>query len=76
MNCLFRNGDTFHIEDDARGQWSPTLATMEILLEQMERYSELPRTAPELHEYCRDPSWVDEDGKFKWRGGEAVFRFG
>ena len=62
--------------EGAHSAGADTLATMEILLKQMERYSELPRTAPELHEYCRDPSWVDEDGKFKWRGGEAVFRFG
>lgn len=62
--------------EGAHSAGADTLATMEILLQQMERYSELPRTAAGLHEYCRDPSWVDEDGKFKWRGGEAVFSFG
>jgi len=62
--------------EGAHSAGADTLATTEILLKQMERYSELPRTAAELHEYCRDPSWVDEDGKFKWRGGEAVFSFG
>ncbi len=70
---------TFYCEKDLEGAHSAgadTLATMEILLQQMERYSELPRTAAGLHEYCRDPSWVDDDGKFKWRGGEAVFSFG
>jgi len=60
----------------AHGAGADTLATMEVLLKQMERYGELPRTAAGLHEYCRDPSWVDDDGKFKWRGGEAVFSFG
>jgi len=70
---------TFYCGKDLEGAHSAgadTLATMEILLRQMGRYSELPGTASELHEYCRDPSWVDEDGKFKWRGGEAVFSFG
>jgi len=62
--------------EEAHSAGADTLATMEILLKQMKRYSELPRTAAELHEYCRDPSWVDEDGKFKWRGGDAVFGFG
>ena len=62
--------------EGAHGAGADTLATMEILLRQMERYSELPRTTAGLHEYCRDPSWVDDDGKFKWRGGEAVFSFG
>jgi len=62
--------------EGAHSAGADTLATTEILLQQMERYSDLPRTAAELHEYCRDPSWVDEDGKFKWRGGEAVFSFG
>ena len=69
----------FYAEKDlegAHGAGADTLATMEILLKQVERYSELPRTAPGLHEYCRDPSWVDEDGKFKWQGDEAVFNFG
>ncbi len=68
-----------YCEKDLEGAHSAgadTLATMEILLKQMERYSELLRTAAGLHEYCRDPSCVDDDGKFKWRGGEAVFSFG
>ena len=60
-----------YCEKDLEGAHSAgadTLATMEILLKQIERYSELPRTAAGLHEYCRDPSWVDDDGKFKWLG--------
>lgn len=69
----------FYSEKDlegAHGAGADTLATMEILLKQMERYGALPRTAPGLHEYCGDPSWVDEDGKFKWRDGKVVFNFG
>lgn len=62
--------------DGAHSAGADTLATMEVLLKQVQRYADLPRTAAGLHEYCRDPSWIDEDGKFKWREGEAVFNFG
>ncbi len=53
-------------------------ATMEILLAQLERYPDLPNAVPELHMFCRGDRdrFVDAEGKFIWRDGEAVFNFG
>ncbi len=55
-----------------------TQATFEIFLAQMERYPDLPRDIEEMHKYCRGPQdrFVDSEGKFFWRDGEAVFNFG
>lgn len=55
-----------------------TQATYEIFLAQMERYPDLPRDINEMHKYCKGPQerFVDSEGKFFWRDGEAVFNFG
>jgi len=44
----------------------------------MERYPELPRDLEGLHAFCRgnQDRFVDSEGKFFWRDGEAVFNFG
>lgn len=53
-------------------------ATAEILWAQVERYSDLPKDVPGIEAWCNqiDPSRVDAEGKFVWKGGEAVFGFG
>jgi DNA polymerase-3 subunit epsilon len=53
-------------------------ATLEILMAQLERYPDLPCEVPELHMFCRGDRdrFVDSEGKFIWRDGEAVFNFG
>jgi DNA polymerase-3 subunit epsilon len=53
-------------------------ATLEILLAQLERYSDLPRDVADLHAFCKGDRdrYVDSEGKFIWRDGEAVFNFG
>ncbi|MCB4757465.1 MAG: 3'-5' exonuclease [Elusimicrobia bacterium] len=53
-------------------------ATFEIFLAQLNRYDDLPRDVPELHRFCRQDQerFVDGEGKFFWRDGEAVFNFG
>jgi len=55
-----------------------TVATYEILLAQLERYGDLPRNVEELSKFCRGTQdrFVDSEGKFFWRDGEAVFNFG
>jgi len=53
-------------------------ATCEILIAQLERYPDLPCDVPSLHMFCRSDRerYVDSEGKFIWRDGEAVFNFG
>ncbi|MCG3204491.1 MAG: DNA polymerase III PolC-type [Elusimicrobia bacterium] len=53
-------------------------ATVDIFIAQMERYTDLPRNLNELHRFCRgnQDRFVDSEGKFFWRDGEAVFNFG
>ena len=52
------------------------LATMEVLGGQLRRYDDLPRDPAAMQGFCREPDWVDDDGKFRWRDGEVVFGFG
>lgn len=55
-----------------------TQASLEILYSQLERYPDLPHGVKDLHQFCsidRD-RFVDAEGKFFWRDGEAVFNFG
>ncbi len=53
-------------------------ATFEVFLAQMKRYPDLPCDMAELHKFCRgnQDRFVDSEGKFFWRDGEAVFNFG
>lgn len=53
-------------------------ATAEILWAQAEHYADLPKDVAGLDAWCSqiDPSRVDADGKFVWKGGEAAFGFG
>ncbi len=62
----------------AHGARADALASMEVVLAQLDRYSDLPRGVPELHVYCnrQDHRYVDNGRKFMWRDGEAAFNFG
>ena len=53
-------------------------ATIDILESQLEKHDYLPRNVSELHEFCnpKDPSWIDDDGKFSWFDGRAIINFG
>lgn len=53
-------------------------ATAEVLFAQVERYADLPKDVAGLDAFCSavDPGRVDAEGKFVWKGGEAVFGFG
>ena len=71
----------YYCDKDLKGAHSAradTEATWEILLSQLDRYPDLPRDVPGLHAVCRGDQerFVDPEGKFFWRDGEAVFNFG
>jgi DNA polymerase-3 subunit epsilon len=63
---------------DAHSALKDTQATLEIFQAQMKRYTDLPNTIAELHQFCnpRDERFVDSDKKFVWQNGEAHFTFG
>jgi DNA polymerase-3 subunit epsilon len=63
---------------DAHTAQADTDATYEIFLAQLKRYSDLPQNMEGLHIFCRGDQerFVDSEGKFFWRDGEAVFNFG
>lgn len=64
--------------DNAHSAEADAVATMEILVAQLDHYEDLPETVEALHDVChpRDPDWIDPDGKLKWDGEIAVLTFG
>jgi DNA polymerase-3 subunit epsilon len=62
----------------AHGARADALASMEVVLAQLDHYNDLPRDIPSLHSYCnkQDDRYVDGSRKFIWRDGEAAFNFG
>ena len=63
--------------DGAHAAEVDVLAALLVLDGQAERYDELPRTIPELHDYMGYPEVVDPEGKFvRRRDGVIVFAFG
>jgi DNA polymerase-3 subunit epsilon len=55
-----------------------TLATYRVLVAQLRRYEQLPRSIQELHRISnpRQADFVDSEGKLVWRNGEVHFNFG
>ena len=53
-------------------------ATVAVLVAQLQRYPDVPRTVEGLHDwlYPRDPTRIDADGKIVWRNGVATIAFG
>jgi DNA polymerase-3 subunit epsilon len=53
-------------------------ATLEVLQGELKKYPDLPRDIDALAAYSslREPSWIDDTGKFKWQGDEPVVGFG
>ncbi len=53
-------------------------ATVEVLVAQLVRFQQLPRTMAGLHEKCwpKDPNALDPDGKIVWKDGVATMAFG
>ena len=60
----------------AHGTTADVAATLRVLLAQLERYPDLPRDVEALDALGRDPSFIDRDGKFVWRSGQACVGFG
>ncbi len=58
-----------HAEADA-------LAAADVLLAQVDRYSDLPSGVEGLHAVCRPPDWLDGQGKIVWVDDEATISFG
>ncbi len=63
---------------NAHSAEADAVATHEIFMAQLERYAELPSEVTGLHDFCRADRdrYVDSEGKFIWRDGEAIFNFG
>jgi len=53
-------------------------AAYRVLLGQLRRYPDLPRTMDALHRFCnpREADLVDSEGKLVWQGDEVFFNFG
>lgn len=63
--------------DDLHSADADVQACAEILDAQLARYPELPRDPAALDARFRgDRDWIDSEGKFAWRGEEAVVNFG
>lgn len=66
----------------AHGAEADIMATIEVFEAQLAKYAgdeDSPLTNIEsVTEFCnaKEPGWIDETGKFKWRGAEAVVGFG
>jgi len=63
-------------ERPAHRAMADVIAAVQVLAAQLDRYPDLPSTVAGLHDYRRDPTWVDPDGKIRWRNGVAVIAFG
>jgi DNA polymerase-3 subunit epsilon len=71
----------YYCDKDLHGAHSATAdtnATLDIFLAQMQRYPDLPADMAGLNKFCRSNKerFVDSEGKFSWRDGEAIFNFG
>lgn len=53
-------------------------ATIDVLESQLGQHDILPRDVSGLYEFCnpRDPTWIDDNGKFAWFEGKAIINFG
>ena len=62
----------------AHGASADVHASLRVIVAQLQRFPNLPRTLAELHELCypRDPNAIDPEGKIVWKDGAAVVNFG
>lgn len=53
-------------------------ATIDVLESQLGQHSTLPCDISGLNGFCnqKDPTWIDNDGKFSWFKGDAIINFG
>jgi DNA polymerase-3 subunit epsilon len=64
--------------ENAHSALADASATADILLAQITRYTDLPRTVPALHAHLHptQPNWVDKEGKVVWLNNQPVLSFG
>ncbi len=64
--------------EGAHGAAADTEATWEVILGQLAKHPELPRSAAELADFAdiTDPDALDRTRRFKWNGEEVVVNFG
>ncbi|MEL6760429.1 MAG: exonuclease domain-containing protein [Myxococcota bacterium] len=64
--------------EGAHSAEADAVAAADVLLAQVERYADLPKTVDALDEYCHPvhPGRIDSDGKFIWSDGIATINFG
>ena len=64
--------------EGAHGAAADTAATFEVLMGQLAKHEELPRTVEELADFSdmTDPDAVDRSRRFKWNGDEVMVNFG
>ena len=61
---------------DAHSAFGDVQMTVEVLMAQLERYDDLPRTPQEIDAALRHPDAVDRLGKLKWVDDEVTLDFG
>ena len=61
---------------DAHTAVADARAAYNVLVGQLQRYPDLPRSFDELHRLCNPVDVVDAEGKLVWQGDDAVFGFG
>lgn len=64
--------------EDAHGARSDTIGSLRLLAGLMNRFPELQVSKDDLLKFLskKKPSWVDSEGKFRWRDGKPVCAFG
>jgi DNA polymerase III subunit epsilon len=62
--------------EDAHAALGDVLATVDVLIGQLERYDDLPKTPEGLDLEVRHKDAVDRLGKLRWHDGEIVLGFG
>lgn len=62
--------------EEAHGATGDVVATLQVLLAQFRKYDDLPADVAALDALGRDPSHIDRDGKFAWKGGKPCINFG
>lgn len=64
--------------EGAHGAAADTEATWEVILGQLAKHPELPRSAAELSDFAdiTDPDALDRTRRFKWNGEDVVVNFG
>lgn len=62
--------------ENAHSAEADTRATYEVLLGQLQRYSDLPNDVIQLHQLSNDERFIDSGRRFIYENGKPVFNFG